>query len=160
MESRGLQPNFKTIASRFTDTKRLFVKVRSKNGAKKTDFSDWIDWYIEPNGALQFNKPVVVLTSRKTGSASEWFTLAMKTLPNVTTVGDTTNGSFSPQLHRELPNGWSFALSTQIVASADYKIYEGVGIPPDITVVNTKNDFDKQVDAMLEKGIEIIENKK
>jgi C-terminal processing protease CtpA/Prc len=156
----GLQPNFETIAGRFADKKRLFVKVRSKNGIKKTDFSDWIDWYIEPKGPLQFNKPVVVLTSRKTGSASEWFTLAMKTLPNVTTVGDTTNGSFSPQIHRELPNGWSFALSTQIVASADLKIYEGIGIPPDIKVVNTIKEFNIQVDAMLEKGIEIIEKKK
>jgi C-terminal processing protease CtpA/Prc len=80
----------------------------------------------------------------------------MKTLPNVTTVGDTTNGSFSPQIHRELPNGWSFALSTQIVASADFKIYEGIGIPPDITVVNTIKEFNRQIDAMLEKAIEVI----
>jgi carboxyl-terminal processing protease len=156
----GLQPNFEAIADRFTDRKRLFVKVRSKNGIMKNDFSDWVDWYIEPKGPFQFNKPVVVLTSRKTGSASEWFTLAMKTLPNVTTVGDTTNGSFSPQIHRELPNGWSFALSTQIVASADYRIYEGTGIPPDSTVVNTIKEFNRQVDAMMEKGIEIIEKKK
>jgi carboxyl-terminal processing protease len=156
----GFQPNFETIAGRFADRKRLFVKVRSKNGIMKSDFSDWVDWYIEPKGPLQFNKPVVILTSRKTGSASEWFTLAMKTLPNVTTVGDTTNGSFSPQIHRELPNGWSFALSTQIVASADFKIYEGTGIPPDSTVVNTIKEFNSQVDAMLEKGIEIIEKNK
>jgi carboxyl-terminal processing protease len=156
----GFQPNFETIAGRFADTKRLFVKVRSKNGVRKTDFSEWVDWYLEPRGPLQFRKPVVVLTSRKTGSAAEWFTLAMKTLPNVTTIGDTTNGSFSPQIHRELPNGWSFALSTQIVASADFKIYEGKGIPPDITLVNTINEFNMQVDAMLEKGIEIIEKKK
>lgn len=154
----GLQPNFETIACRFADKKRLYVKVRSRNGISRSDFSDWVDWFIEPKGPLQFTKPVVILTSRKTGSASEWFTLAMKTLPNVTIVGDTTNGSFSPQIHRELPNGWSFALSTKIVAAADLTIYEGKGIPPDLTIVNTIKEFEMKFDAMLEKGIEVIEN--
>jgi hypothetical protein len=48
-------------------------------------------------------------------------------------------------------------MSTQIVASADFKIFEGMGNPPDITVVNSIEEFNMQVDAMLERGIEIIE---
>ena len=153
----GLQPNVETIANRFTDKKRLYAKERSKNGPSSNDFSDWLDWHIEPEGSYQFAKPVVVLTSRSTGSAAEWFILAMKTLPNVKTVGDTTNGSFSRHIYRELPNGWSFSLPTSIVASADLKVYEGEGIPPDFCILNTQNDVNNEKDAILEKGIEVIE---
>jgi carboxyl-terminal processing protease len=155
----GLPANVETIVNRFTDKKRLYIKLRSKNGPGKNDFSEWIDYYIEPKGPEQFLKPVVVLTSKSTGSAAEWFTLAMKTLPNTSVVGDTTAGCFSPKVERELPNGWSFTLSSKIAVSADMVQYEGFGIPPDYTVLNTKNDLDNKRDAMLEKGIEVIETK-
>jgi|WetSurMetagenome_2_1015567.scaffolds.fasta_scaffold213625_1 carboxyl-terminal processing protease len=152
----GLPANVETIVNRFTDEKRLYIKLRSKNGPGKNDFSEWVDYYIEPEGPEQFLKPVVVLTSKSTGSAAEWFTLAMKTLPNTTIVGDTSAGCFSPKVERELPNGWSFTLSSKIAVSADMVQYEGFGIPPDFTVLNTKNDLDGKSDAMLEKGIEVI----
>jgi hypothetical protein len=152
----GLPANVETIVNRFADKKRLYLKLHSKNGPGEDDFSGWIDYYIEPKGSEQFLKPVVVLTSKSTGSAAEWFTLAMKTLPNTTVVGDTTTGCFSPKVERELPNGWSFTLSSKIAVSADMVQYEGFGIPPDYTVLNTKNELDNKRDAMLEKGIELI----
>ncbi len=155
----GYPSNVETVVNRFADKKRLYLRMCSKNGTGYNDFSDWIDYYIEPEGSLQFNKPIVVLTSRITGSAAEWFTLAIKTLPYAITIGDTTAGGFSPQITRELPNGWSFCLSTKIVMSADKIIYEGIGIPPDIQVQNNKNDFDNKRDAILERAIEIIKLK-
>ncbi|NOU46805.1 MAG: S41 family peptidase [Bacteroidales bacterium] len=156
----GLPTNVETVVNRFTDRKRLYLKLRSKNGPGKNDFSEWIDYYIEPKGPEQFLKPVVVLTSKLTGSAAEWFTLAMKTLPNTAVVGDTTTGCFSPKVERELPNGWSFTLSSKTAVSADMVQYEGFGIPPDYTVLNTKNDVDDKRDVMLEKAIEVILMKK
>lgn len=155
----GFPANVEVIADRFTDKKRLYIKLRSKNGPGRNDFSEWMDCYIEPKGPMQFLKPVVILTSKSTGSASEWFTLAMKTLPNTTVVGDTTAGCFSPKVERELPNGWSFTLSSKIAVSADMVQYEGFGIPPDSTVLNTKNALDNKRDAILEKGIEVIVTK-
>jgi carboxyl-terminal processing protease len=155
----GLPANVETFVDRFTDKKRLYIKLRSKNGPARNDFSEWTDCYIEPKGPELFLKPVVVLTSKRTGSAAEWFTLAMRTLPNTTVVGDTTAGCFSPKVERELPNGWSFTLSSKIAVSADMVQYEGFGIPPDFTVLNTKNDLDNKRDAMLEKGIEVIVTK-
>lgn len=157
--SGGLPANVETIVNRFTDIKRLYIKLRSKNGPGKNDFSDWTDYYIEPKGIEQFLNPVVVLTSKSTGSAAEWFTLAMMTLPNTTVVGDTTAGCFSPKIERELPNGWSFTLSSKIAVSADMVQYEGFGIPPDFTVLNTKSNINNKRDAILEKGIEVISTK-
>lgn len=155
----GLPANVETIVNRFTDKRRLYIKLRSKNGPGKNDFSDWTDYYIEPKGSERFLKPVVVLTSKSTGSAAEWFTLAMKTLLNTTVVGDTTAGCFSPKVERELPNGWSFTLSSKIAVSADMVQYEGFGIPPDYTVLNTKNDLNNKRDVMLEEGIRVIYRK-
>lgn len=152
----GYPSNVETVVNRFADKKRLYIRVCSKNGPGRNDFSDWMDFYIEPKGLFQFNKPIVVLTSRLTGSAAEWFTLAIKTLPYITTIGDTTAGGFSPQITRELPNGWSFCMSTKIVMSSEMKLYEGVGIPPDFPIQNTKQDFENKRDAMLEKAIELL----
>jgi C-terminal processing protease CtpA/Prc len=84
----------------------------------------------------------------------------MKTLPNTTVVGDTTAGCFSPKVERELPNGWSFTLSSKIAVSAEMVQYEGYGIPPDFTILNTINDLNNKRDAILEKGIEVIETKR
>ena len=81
-----------TVASRFADKKRLSYKVKEKIGPGKNDFSDWINWYIEPGGNYQFIKPVVVLTSRLTSSSAETFVAYMNVLPQVTIVGDTTGG--------------------------------------------------------------------
>jgi C-terminal processing protease CtpA/Prc len=156
----GLPPNEETIACRFADQKRIYAKKSSKNGPGENDFSQWIDMSIEPQGPLQFTKPVVILTSRRTGSTAEYFTLAMKSLPQVTTVGDTTNGSISEQLWRELPNGWSYELPTVIIATPDLKVYNGRGIPPDIPIIETKIDSVQSIDRILEKGIEVIETKK
>jgi len=157
--SGGFPANVETIVNRFADTKRVYLKIRSKNGPGKNDFSEWTDCYIEPKGPSQFLKPVVVLTSKSTGSAAEWFALAMKALQNTIIVGDTTAGCFSPKIERELPNGWSFSLSSKVVVSASMVQYEGFGIPPDYTVINTSSELTNKRDAMLEKGIEIIQTK-
>ncbi len=37
--------------------------------------------------------------------------------------------------------------------------YEGFGIPPDYTVINSSNELANKRDAMLEKAIEIIQTK-
>jgi len=62
-------------------TKKDFSQILHEGmGPGKNDFSEWISRYIEPKGAYQYNKPVVVLTSRATCSAAEYFVMAMKVL--------------------------------------------------------------------------------
>jgi C-terminal processing protease CtpA/Prc len=115
---------------------------------------------IEPEGSYQFLKPVVVLTSRATMSSAEMFVMAMQNLPQVTIVGDTTAGGVGNPIFRELPNGWTYRLSTGITADAQRRIIEGVGIFPDVSVITTAADSANGIDRMLEKGIEIIKNSK
>ena len=47
---------------------------------------------------------------------------------------DHTNGIFSYQLEKKLPNGWEYRLSYQTYFSADMVCYEGKGVPVDIKI--------------------------
>jgi carboxyl-terminal processing protease len=90
--------------------------------------------HIEPSDRLRYTGPVYLLTSNVTVSAAEIFTMAMRALPNVTHVGQTTRGSLSDQLTKRLPNGWRLTLSNEVYLDADGAAWEGIGIPPEIPV--------------------------
>lgn len=155
----GNSTNAETVASRFADKKRLAQKQKSKNGPGKNDFSDWVDWYIEPKGDYQFTKPVVVLTSRLTSSSAEDFVLYMKVLPNVTIIGDTTGGGTGNPIFRELPNGWSYKLSTAYAIDVEGNIVDGKGVVPDVTVQTTSADSIAGIDRILQTGIDKLKMK-
>ena len=147
----------KTIASFFADRRRLYMTNSIKNGPGPDDFTAPMEWYIEPRGDVQFTKPVALLTNRQTISARETFQLAMKTLPNVTTVGDTTAGAFSNLVTRELPNGWGYSMSIGDWRAADGISYEGQGIPPEVLVRNRREDLLAGKDEALEAAIGLLQ---
>ena len=144
------------IAGCFTDKSILYMKTRVKSGPGKDDFTKTENWYIKPEGDFQYLKPVVVLTHRFTISARETFCLAMKVLPQVTFVGDTTSGAFANQINREMPNGWGYSLSIGEWVDANDISYEGKGLAPDIVVKNKKQDVLNGKDEALEKAIRIL----
>jgi hypothetical protein len=154
--SGGNSTNAEAVAGRFADQSRLYSYRRQKIGPGKDDYSSWKSSSIEPKGSYQFLKPVVVLTSRATSSSAEMFVMAMQVLPNVTIVGDTTGGGVGNPIFRELPNGWTYRLSTEIEADAQGRVVEGVGVFPDVPVLTTVADSANGIDRMLEKGIDII----
>jgi len=154
--SGGNSINAETVASRFADQLRVYSYRRQKIGPGKDDYSAWISRSIGSKGSYQFLKPVVVLTSRATSSSAEMFVMAMQVLPNVTIVGDTTGGGVGNPIFRELPNGWTYRLSTEMEADAQGRIIEGVGVFPDVPVLTTAADSANGIDRILEKGIDII----
>jgi hypothetical protein len=141
--------------SHLADQRRLAFQSRTKNGPGRNDFTGWHDWYVEPKGA-GYKKPIVVLTDRFTISAAERATMALAVLPNVTVLGETTNGSTSTMMAREMANGWHYSLATQQVLFADGKSYEGAGLPPASVVKNSKADLQNDIDRVLEKAIETL----
>ncbi len=144
------------IAGRFASQSIPYMKTRVRRGLGENDFTAYENWRIFPEGDFQYTKPIVVLTHRFTISARETFCLAMKVLPQVTFVGDTTTGAFSNQINRELPNGWGYSLSIGEWRDADGISYEGVGLAPDILVQNKKMDVLNGKDEALEVAIEIL----
>ena len=80
---------------------------------------------------LAYTNPVYVLTSQKTTSAAEIFTMAMDALEHVTIVGEPTSGALSDVLDINLPNGWSMSLSNEVYKNSAGDVFEVTGIIPD-----------------------------
>jgi len=145
------------IAGRFARERKVYMKTRVKSGPGENDFTSFQTWEIEPEGGFQYQKPIVVLTHRFTISARETFCLAMKTLPQMTFIGDTTAGAFSNQINRELPNGWGYSLSIGEWIDAENISHEGIGLVPDILVKNQKSDLLNGQDEALETAIQALQ---
>lgn len=141
-------------AGLFTATRFHYRTIRYRNGPRHTDFSDPIHNYIEPRATPRFNGPVAVLTNRRTFSAAEDFVLAMRQLPQVSVVGDTTGGGAGNPMFRELPNGWTFRLSRWLATDPDGFNWEGAGIPPDIWTVQTEADVVAGRDPVLDAAVQ------
>lgn len=144
-----------TEFSRLTNEKRFVFKSRTKTGKGQDDYTEWHDWYINPSGEY-FDKPLVLLTDRLTISAGERAVMILKTLPNLTHLGDTTNGAFATKIGKELANGWNYSLVAQQLKYADGKDYEGTGMPPDYFMKNTIEEINSGTDKILEEALEII----
>jgi len=114
------------IADRFADRRRLaFTKsLRRPQGREPQER------YIEPKGPAQYLKPVYLLTSERTVSAGETFTLMMRRLPQVTQMGQTTAGALSDILQKPLPGAFRVTIPNEADRDPDGKLYEGRGIAP------------------------------
>src|SRR5690606_37881587 len=86
-------------------------------------------------------KPVAVLTNRFDFSATEHFVMATKDLSNVTTIGDTTGGAFSPIVQRSLPNGIQYTIVSSITTDKHHNVFEKIGLAPEIYKALTSTDF-------------------
>ena len=148
-----------TIINRFCDRKRVAFHRKTKIGPGEHDFTPLKTWYIGPQGHAQFTGPIVLLTCDSVFSGGETFALAIKQLPHVTIVGDHTNGIFSYQLEKKLPNGWRYCLSYQKYFSADMVCYEGKGVPVNIELFNKSNDINDGVDPLITRALKVLKSK-
>lgn len=137
---------------RFSDRRRLVFSSRTKNGPGRDDFSQWKDWYLEPSDT-HTDTPIVLLVDKWTISAGERASMALMVLPQVTTIGEPTNGSMATMIGRELPNGWYYTLPIQNTRFADGVSYEGVGLPVDIAESNQVAEMEAGRDRVLERAI-------
>lgn len=154
--SGGDDRNSDIIASRFADERRLYRRIRYRNGTEHNDFTDWIDDFIEPEGD-PFLKPVVVLTNRGCYSSTESFLLSMEVMPHVMLVGGITGGGSGNPILRQLPNGWTFRMSNWQQVNADFEYSEGVGITPDVEVNISPEEAENGVDTILEAAIALLQ---
>ncbi|MEM7371186.1 MAG: S41 family peptidase [Bacteroidota bacterium] len=117
------------------------------------------------SGEFQFTRQVVVLTSRGTASAAEFFTAAMRNLDHVTVLGDTTFGIFSgsDQIALHYGKNWSVNISVHDVEVYEkdlenYRSYEGVGIAPDeLLIPAASSEIGNGKDLHIDRAAEIIQ---
>ena len=113
------------LARYFNQKKRLAYSKIAFGG----DHSQ--QYYLDVAQNIAYTKPVYLVTSDHTVSAAETFTMAMKSLPQVIHVGDTTRGSHSDILDKMLLNGWHLGLSNEIYKDSTGKVSEGKGLVPE-----------------------------
>jgi tetratricopeptide (TPR) repeat protein len=138
------------VAGRFADRRRHYETNRTRYGPRHDDFWPAEFHNVEPGGPLQFTGPTVLLTDRISASAAESFALAMRVLPHVTLMGDTTEGALSSQFPERMPNGWTLWVAFKECRDHEGVCWDGVGIPPDLRVSNTAADIAAGRDRTLE----------
>lgn len=144
------------IASRFVDSRRLVFSKQARDGFDKTELAEV---YIEPRGDRQYLKPVALLTSNSTVSAAEVFSLIMRSLPQVSLVGESTQGALSDVLEKRLPNGFEFTISNEFYYSTEGEWFERLGIPVDLEIAFfTKEQRATATDASLEAAYFLLGN--
>ena len=163
----GATETFLHLLSKFADKKRFYLQSKLRNGLKKTDFTEVYKHYFGPREKAFTPKPVIVMVNKFTASSSEHVFLAMKTLPYVTSVGDSTLGALSTVMDKLMPNGWQFRSCPQVLLDTlgnylrdDKGRYpDGYGLAPNIMVINTLQELNANYDAILSKAIDVINKK-
>lgn len=105
-------------------------------------------------GADPFLGPVVILVDEGTASTSEIFVAGLRDLGRVTVVGSRPSaGAALPSVIEELPSGAVLQYVVGDYHTPKGAVVEGVGVVPDITVVETRADFAAGRDPVLDAAV-------
>jgi carboxyl-terminal processing protease len=115
------------ILRHFNKEKRL---VATKKARAQDGYSPKVPIYLEAADQA-YTKPVYILTSRQSASATDFMVLSSLAMDNAIRVGSRTNGALSDALGKTLPNGWYFSISNEVYEDTQGICYETIGVPPD-----------------------------
>lgn len=145
----GLLTAAEKLASLFINEPVTGGYICHKTGPSHNAFSAPEPIRIEPFVGLRWQKPVAILTNRRTYSAANSFVMFLKGLPHVSIVGDCTGGGSGMPFSSELPNGWSIRFSACPMLNREQQHTE-LGIEPDLKVNISADDYARSVDTILE----------
>lgn len=137
------------LASLFVNETTVGGYISHKTGPGHSDFSTPKPVEIKPFGGLRWQKPLFILTNRRTYSAANSFVVYLKGLPGVCVVGDRTGGGSGMPFSSELPGGWSLRFSASPLYDRD-KVSADSGIDPDVKVDISEEDYARSVDTIIE----------
>jgi hypothetical protein len=151
----GFSRNDLYLASAFIDNEINYFNAWMKNGPGHDDFDGPFARVIVPrNDTLLFTGNKVLLTNRFSSSGSEVVALILKNAASSMQIGDTTTGCFGDVVHvAELPNGWTLNYPCVLYKTPAGESPEGIGVIPDICILNTKSDIEAGNDKVLKSAI-------
>lgn len=132
--------------------KTLLGSYVEKIGPAHGDIVKPIPMYAHPRTDFHFDIPIAVLINRGCYSATTYFAAMIKSLPNVTLVGQVTGGGAGGHLGYQLSNGWQIRVSVSDFLDKNRQSTE-VGVRPDVSITNTLDDIKNGRDIMLEKAM-------
>ena len=144
------------FASRFTSRVVATSYVQVRNGPRHNDLEVPAARTIAPRGAWQFGRPVVVIAGRAGYSATESFVAAMRMLPNVTVIGDTTGGASGNPATFVLGNGWTYTVPQWIEYGPDRQPIEWRGIAPHIAMPWLPSLYERDRDPLIDAAVGIL----
>lgn len=155
--SGGLLTAAQKLASVFFNETTVVGYICHKTGAAHDAFSTPRPVSIDPFVGLRWQKPVAILTNRRTYSAANSFVAYLKARPNVVIVGDRTGGGAGMPYSSELPNGWGVRFSAVPLYDARMQQTE-LGIDPDVKQDITSDDYARSIDSIVERARTLLRN--
>lgn len=144
------------IVSRFTQKPLVASYVQVRNGPAVTDLDTPVARVVSPRGPWQFTRPVVVIAGRAGYSATESFVAAMRMLPNVMVIGDTTGGASGNPQTFALANGWQFTVPRWLEFTPDRQPIEGRGVAPQVAIPWTPSTYDSERDPLIDAAVGML----
>jgi C-terminal processing protease CtpA/Prc len=134
-------------------------QIASKKAIHNDGFTRKTPIYLEP-ADNPYTKPVYLLTSQQSASATDMMALSSMELNQLKRIGSRTNGAISDALQKTLPNGWDFSLSNEIYTDNNDRFYENIGIPVDfeLNYPNDRQTFFRSVAEDLKKDKQDVLN--
>lgn len=164
----GYLADMEHIVGPMIDSDLLVGYTRMKEGLGRFDYAPWVPTVISPaEKHRKIEVPIVVLANLYSVSMSEMTCMTVRQLPNGCIVGERTFGGTGPltgNFALSYNGAWSNRLidvygSTCVMKDAQGKIHEGIGIVPDIKVLQTpevEEAMRNGVDMQLERALEYI----
>jgi C-terminal processing protease CtpA/Prc len=160
----GNQQNAVAILKMLTNRPFAQVRVRTLDYKPRSRTYGIVGWLNEagaeenPDLAHYYSKRVIVLTGPGTFSAAENLVVLFDAMHRGTLVGATTPGSTGDSVMFKLPGGGTARIMMADVEYPDGRIFEGVGVKPQVTVAPTMLDIREGRDPVLQRAVEIISN--
>ncbi len=145
----GMLSSAEKLTTIFVNQTTTVGYIQHKTGPGHNDFSAPRKIEVTPFDGLRWQKPVFVLTNRRTYSAANSFVMYMSQLPAVTIVGDRTGGGAGMPFSSELPNGWGIRFSACPMLNAKGEHTE-FGIEPHVHVDISSHDYSRSIDTIIE----------
>ncbi|MEJ2239048.1 MAG: S41 family peptidase [Gemmatimonadales bacterium] len=111
---------------------------------------------LDPAPGPALSVPTVLLQSAYTYSAAENFVLVMQQMSQVTTMGTTTAGSTGQPLILRLPHGIYAGITSKRDMTPEGEDFVGVGLAPDVEVLDTPASIADGRDLQLERAVELL----
>ncbi len=128
------------LAGRFVDERKLYAKHVFRDPKSSSGFTPVFERWIEPEPPRYAGR-IAVLSGPAVMSSCEAFLLMMKRVPEAVIVGAPSQGSSGNPRPHDLGNGVTVFLPSWKSLTPEGEELEGVGVPPDIAVDASPDDF-------------------